>query len=110
MNRAERRRQAKQTAKADKTYNVTHEQLVNMLEREQKETVYKATEEAFMLMMNISTMVFHDYAEELVKKPDGVEQFALKGYDLFDTFANGYVTLDELKAQLKEETGIDIRR
>jgi hypothetical protein len=44
MNRAERRRQAKNNVKAEKTYNVTHKQLVDMLEREQEETVKKATE------------------------------------------------------------------
>jgi hypothetical protein len=110
MNRAERRRQAKNNAKAEKTYNVTHKQLVDMLEREQEETVKKATEEAFMLMMIISTMTFHDYAEDFEKEEKGVELFAQKCYDLFDTFANGYVTLDELKAQLKEEVGIEIKK
>ena len=34
MNRAERRRQEKQGIKADKTFNVTRKQLVEMLENE----------------------------------------------------------------------------
>jgi hypothetical protein len=55
-------------------------------------------------------MTFHDYAEDFVKEEKGVELFAQKCYDLFDTFANGYVTLDELKAQLKEEVGIEIKK
>lgn len=110
MNRAERRRQIKQENKANKTYNVTHKQLTDMLEREQEETVKKATEEAFMLMMVIPAMIFNDYGKEFVTKDNGVEEFTLKCYDLFDTFANGYVTLDELKNQLKEETGITIER
>lgn len=110
MNRAERRRQEKQGIKADKTFNVTRKQLVEMLENENQRIRLKATEDAFELMMIVPAMIYHDYIDELVKEPDGLETFVSKCYDLFDTFSQGYVTLDELRDQLKEETGVEIKR
>lgn len=110
MNRAERRRQGKVNAKATKTWNINASQLQGIKE----DATTKAIDTAFLLMLAIPTMVIHDhYAKIMKREVDGKcreERFAELCLDLYDTFQQGYVSLEELKACLEEETGMKLER
>lgn len=110
MNRAERRRLARQGIKADK------EPIVQMKKADISQMKQSATEDAvkkaFFLMMSIPVMVIHDKYPQLMKREiDGMsreERFAELCIDLYDSFEKGYVTLNDLADCLKEETGMMI--
>lgn len=108
MNRAERRRQEKKQNKSEKVFNVTRSQLIKMLENERDRISKDSTEQAFQLMMVFATFTFHDHARELVDDEEGESKFAKYCFELFEDFSKGLFTLDDIKGQLKEETGVEI--
>lgn len=110
MNRAERRRQDKEKAKAGRTLQINAQQLKTIKEQATEEAVTLA----FELMLAIPVMILHDYYPKLMRKEvDGKnreERFVALCMDLYDTFQQGYVTLEELRQCLYEEGGIKIER
>lgn len=107
MNRAERRRLEREQnkKKTEKTYTLTQSQLDKIKEDATKEAV----DSAFLLMLAIPVMVLHDkWWEKSASKrcPKFVDQCL----DLYDSFERDYVTLDDLKQCLYEESGIKLER
>lgn len=104
MNRAERR--AKGVTRKDPCYTLTKSQIDNIKS--------KATDDAltiaFKLLVCIPVMVIHDKYSKLIKKDvDGMsreERMAEYVIDLYDTFQQGYITLEELEECLRRETGM----
>ena len=104
MNRAERRRQGKVNAKADKTWNINKKQLMQI----KKAASDIAVEEAFTLMMAIPVMVIHDHYPKIMKREGRERTFLELCYDLYDTYSQGYVTLEELQDCIAKECGFSI--
>ena len=110
MNRAERRRLARQGIKAEK------EPTVQMKKADISQMKQSATEDAvkkaFFLMMAIPVMVIHDKYPQLMKREvDGKsreERFCDFCIDLYDSFEKDYITFEELADCLWEEAGIKI--
>lgn len=109
MNRAERRRHAK---------NLKPEPVINIKPSDIRKIKKKASEDAanlaFFLMIAIPVMVLHDKYSLLMKKvvngKSREERFAELCLDLYDSFEKGYVTIDDLHKCLWEEVGIKIER
>jgi len=106
VNRAERRRQ--KLNKTDPSYNIKASNLNKM----KQNATEKGINDAFLLMLAIPVMVIHDkYSLIMKRNVDGKsreERFTDLCLDLYDSFNQGYVTLDELQQCLEEETGIKI--
>lgn len=104
MNR-KMRRSANVTMK-ENVYTLTDSQIRNLKQGATREAV----SEAFLLMLAIPIMVIHDKYPQLMKRVvDGksrAERFAELCLDLYDSFEKGYVSIDDLKQCLKEETGM----
>lgn len=109
MNRAEMRRQQREAVKAGKTYNFNNSQIQAL----KQDATEKAIHTAFTLMLAIPVMVMHDKYGQLMKKEvDGKsreERFAEMCLDLYDSYEQGYVTIDDLRQCLEDETGIKIK-
>lgn len=96
MNRADRR---KKGLKA-KTYTLTDEQITRM----KKNAVNEAMSVAFTLMLGIPVMVLHDkYGWGGKKRLPDFMDYVL---DLYDSFNKGYLTLDDIRQTIEEETGV----
>lgn len=112
MNRAERRRRAKQGLLVVKepVINVKASDIQNI----KKEATTNAADTAFFLMLAIPVMVIHDKYPQLMRRDvDGksrAERFADLCIDLYDSFDKGYVTLDDLADRLWEEAGIKLTK
>lgn len=106
MSRAEMRRQQREAAKAGKMYNLNVAQIQSLKQNATDEAVSKA----FTLMLAIPVMVLHDKYGQLMKKDGREERFAELCLDLYDSYEKGYVTFEDLKACLEEETGMKIER
>lgn len=112
MNRAERRRRAKQGLP------VMNEPVINVkasdIQNIKKEATFNAADTAFFLMLAIPVMVMHDKYPQLMRREvDGksrTERFADLCIDLYDSFDKGYVTLDDLASCLWEEAGIKLTK
>ena len=112
MNRAERRRRAKQGLP------VVNEPVINVkasdIQNIKKEAASNAADTAFFLMLAIPVMVMHDKYPQLMRREvDGksrTERFADLCIDLYDSFDKGYVTLDDLAGCLWEEAGIKLTK
>lgn len=112
MNRAERRRRAKQGLP------VTNEPVINIkasdIQNIKKQATFNAADTAFFLMLAIPVMVMHDKYPQLMRREvDGksrTERFADLCIDLYDSFDKGYVTLDDLADCLWEEAGIRLTK
>lgn len=112
MNRAERRRRAKQGLP------VTNEPVINIkasdIQNIKKQATSNAADTAFFLMLVIPVMVMHDKYPQLMRREvDGksrTERFADLCIDLYDSFDKGYVTLDDLADCLWEEAGIRLTK
>lgn len=104
MNRKTRR--AMNVTNKEKVYTVTESQIKSMKQDATKEAV----DEVFFLMLAIPVMVIHDkYSKLMPKVVDGksrAERFAEMCLDLYDSFEKDYVSIDDLKRCLKEETGM----
>lgn len=112
MNRAERRRRAKQGLLVVKepVINVKASDIQNI----KKEATTNAADTAFFLMLAIPVMVIHDKYPQLVRRDvegkSRAERFADLCIDLYDSFDKGYVTLDDLADCLWEEAGIKLTK
>lgn len=112
MNRAERRMLEKKGIKTEK------EKIINMKASDvlqiKEDAVNLAADKAFFLMLAIPVMVMHDKYPKLMKRvEDGkprAERFADMCIDLYDSFNQGYVSLDDLAECLWEEAGIKLER
>lgn len=106
MNRQERRKQGEK-GKA-KTYVLNSEQI----EQLKKEATEEAIGTAFSLMIGLPVMVIHDKYSQITKKEvDGKcreERFAEMILDLYDSFDKGYLTLNDIKNCVEEETGMKL--
>ena len=106
MNRAERRRIEREFQKADKIYTLNSEQIKDIKHK----AVEEAVDTAFKLMLSIPVMVMHDkYSSLMRKEVNGKgreERFAEMVLELYDTYKQGYVSLEDLEKCLYEETGI----
>lgn len=112
MNRAERRRRAKQGLLVVKepVINVKASDIQNI----KKEATTNAADTAFFLMLAIPVMVIHDKYPQLMRRDvegkSRAERFADLCIDLYDSFDKGYVTLDDLADCLWEEAGIKLTK
>lgn len=112
MNRAERRRRAKQGLPVNK------EPVINVKASDiraiKQQATSSAADTAFFLMLAIPVMVIHDKYPQLMRREvDGkprAERFADLCLDLYDSFNRGYVTLDDLADCLWEEAGIKLTK
>lgn len=112
MNRAERRRRAKQGLPVNK------EPVINVkasdIQAIKEQATSSAADTAFLLMLAIPVMVIHDKYPQLMRREvDGkprAERFADLCLDLYDSFNRGYVTLDDLADCLWEEAGIKLTK
>lgn len=106
MNRQERRKQGI-TGKA-KTYVLNSDQI----EQLKKEATEEAIGTAFTLMLGLPVMILHDkYSQIMKKEVDGKcreERFAEMILDLYDSFDKGYLTLDDIRNCVEEETGMKL--
>lgn len=107
MNRAERRKQKKEGKPVvrEKVYTLTQSQIDHI----KAEATGEAVNKAFMLMLAIPVMVLHDkYWEKTAKKR--LPKFVDYCLDLYDSVEKDYVTFDELRECLWEESGIKVER
>lgn len=102
MNRAERR------AKGIKGFEPIINIKASDIEQIKRDAVALAVEKAFFLMVAIPNMVIHDKFGDLMKREGREERFANHILDLYDTFMQGYVNIEDLQKCLKEETGLSI--
>lgn len=82
------------------------------IENIKNQVAEEAVDKAFLLMLSIPVMIMHDKYPQLMKREVNgkprVERFAELCLDLYDSFEQGYVTLDDLNKCLKEEAGITL--
>ena len=110
MNRAERRARAKQGLP------VVKEPVLNVkasdIQKIKEDATTTASNLAFFLMMAIPVMVIHDKYPQLMRKEvDGKsreERFVELCLDLYDSFNQGYVSIEDLQKCLWEEAGVKI--
>lgn len=106
MGRAELRRQARDKVNKQKTYTLTVEQIEDI----KKSATNEALDTAFILMLGLPVMVVHDKFGKLMKKENRLKNLADEILELYDTFKEGRITLDDVIQTIKEETGVDITR
>lgn len=99
MNRQERRKLG--IKKPVATYQFTADQLEVIKE----EGVKRGVERAYLLMLAIPVMVIHDKFGELMRKKDRENKFADLCITLYKQYADGYVSIDDLRQCLEEEAG-----
>lgn len=117
MNRAERRRlekEARDKAKP-KTYTLTAEQLHNAvkdgmhheLQRVRKEATEEAVGVAITLLLNLPVKVLKEhYWRKTYKRK--LPKFTEQVLDLYKKWQQGELDIDELRAEIQEDTGITI--
>lgn len=104
MNRAERRRLAKQgiTAKKEPVFNVKQSDV----ERMRLETARDSAEMAFFMMLAIPVMVIHDHFGDLMKREGREQNFIKWCLNTYECYGQGLVTLEDLEQCLWEEAGL----
>lgn len=100
MNRAERRRNARQQEKV-RTYVLTEDQI----EQIKRDAAHKATEKAFLMFMSIPIMVLHDKFGFRKVRLTRFMDYALVW---FESVNNNETQLRELVKIAEEECGIRI--
>ena len=119
MNRAERRRQKREAEKKPATYNFTMDQLRAQVEREVSEEWVKKTEElkretadktlgiAMILLYTLPMQVLkeHYWKKSYAKKLPGFVNHLL---DLYSSWENGGVDMDQAEAELWRYAGIKL--
>jgi hypothetical protein len=107
MSRIEARRLAKESAKADKTFNMTAKSLENTIkaarEDERNKTiifVVKCYSAAVALVMRDKWGFGKERLPRLINQIN----------DMFDSFLQGYLSIDDARNTISEEIGIDILR
>ena len=106
MNRAELRRQARESKKSKAVYNLTEAQI--------KEIKHKATEEAidtaFILMLGLPCMVLHDKFSMIMRREKRLENFTEAVLELYEAYNEDYISLEDIKQVLKDEAGYEFKR
>lgn len=99
MNRAERRRKHKANGEAIHMYKDSD------IERIKQEQTSKAVDVAFTLLLGIPIMVLNDKygfsREQLQAVTDDI-------FDLYASYEQGYLTLEDIHNTLQEEVGINV--
>lgn len=110
MNRAERRRQEKQTKTAKtKTYNFTKDQLDKIIQDKMKEVKREATEEAvntamvLLLTLPLEVLMDHYWPKTYAKRLPGFVDYVLRYYEMWQ---DGELDMDELREDLWKYGGI----
>lgn len=112
MNRQERRKKEKAGLKVakDPMISVKKSELIQM----KQNAVYEAVDSVFLLMLGIPVMIMHDKYPSLMRREvDGknrTERFADMCMDLYDSYAKGYVSLEDIKECLWAEGGIRLTK
>lgn len=113
MNRAQRRRAG--ITEKPKTYTLTAEQLHNAvrdgmqkeLQRVRKEATEEAVGVAITLLLNLPVKVLKEhYWKKTYKRK--LPKFTEQVLDLYKQWQQGELDIDELKAEIREDTGITI--
>lgn len=86
------------------TYNLNLDQINTIKEQAKNE----ALNEAFVLMLGLPTMVVHDNYGKLNRKQGREERFVDMVLDLFESFKEGYFTIEDVIQTLNEECGITL--
>ena len=100
MNRAERRRSARQQAAKTKTYLLTEEQIEEM----KRDAVQTATRRAFLMFLSIPVMILHDKFGFGKQRLGKFMDYALIWYEAVQ---ENEVKMLELVKIAKDECGID---
>lgn len=108
MNRAERRRLAKQgiDVKKDPVINIKQSDIDKM----KMESAEQAAEMAFFLMLAIPTMVIHDHFGDLMKKQGREQNFVKWCLNTYECYGQGLVSLEDLQQCLYEEAGLRMEK
>ncbi len=112
MNREERRKRQKLglPVKKEPVINIKASDVLHMKSRATQE----AADRAFFLMLAIPVMVIHDKYPLLMRREvngqSRAERFADLCLNLYDSFNQGFVTMDDLSQCLWEEAGIKLTR
>ena len=108
MNRAERRRLAKQgiSVKKEAVINIKQSDIDQM----KIDTAEQAAEKAFFLMLAIPTMVIHDHFGDLMKKEGREQKFVKWCLNTYECYGQGLVTIEELQQCLYEEAGLRMEK
>ena len=96
------RRKSKTTIKKEPTYTLRQSDI----DRIKKEQTNKAVDVAFTLLLGMPVIVLHD---KHGFQPDRLESFVSDILSLYDSYEKGYVTLDDIRQTLKDETGIEVK-
>lgn len=98
----------KEKNRKNRVYTLTQAQIDAM----KRDATQKAIDVSFILMLGLPVMVVHDHMPELWRKEiDGVgreERFADMILDLYDSFQQDYITLDDVLKVLNDECGLKI--
>lgn len=103
MNRAERRRLQK------KGLPVKKEPVINIkasdVQQMKDEAVKKAADIAFLLMLGLPVLVLRDkWGFGKVR----LERFIDQVIDMYEAFDEGYLTIDDIRQAIEEETGVEV--
>jgi hypothetical protein len=101
VNRAERRRQKKVAAKADRVVNIKAADVTRIKEN----ATIGAANKAFILMLAIPMIVLRDDFGFGGKR---LTKFIDRALEQYKCFESGAVTIDELRQIIYEETGVSI--
>ncbi len=101
MNRAERRRQLKDNIKTETTYNLKTSDIVDI----KTDTAKQAISMALNMMIALPVLVLHD---KFGFGPKRTEKLIDEIKLLYDSFDQGYLTIEDMKNTIYEELGIKI--
>lgn len=103
MTRAELRRKKRGDDKPTKIYNLTLEQIKSMKE----ETAKDAMQTAFVLMMGLPLITLRDKFDFGKIRLERFMDDLLRQYESFD---QGYITIEDLWRTIEEETGVKFQK
>ena len=102
MTRAEMRRIEKEKSKKTNVYTLTQEQI----DKIKADACDEAASTAFLLMLGIPLLVLHDKYSLIMKKETRLKNFSNEVLKLFDSWQQGYLTLDDMREVLEKEANI----
>lgn len=110
MNRAELRRLSRGNNKKTKTYNLTQEQIDAIKKEATSEAIREVTDTAFLLMLAIplEVLITEDYWMKSAKRR--IPKFIDAVLEVHQAYERGSISLEEMKADLKEFAGIEYIR
>ena len=109
MTRAEARRKAKESHKAGKVYQMTHESLENTILEARKQERVKAIGHAVDHYSLALTMVLMD-KWGFTEKNGNLSAILAQIGDLYDSIERGYVNAEDIRKTILEEEGLDLGR